>query len=303
MNDYTVYMHTAPNGKRYIGITSLAPELRWGKNGLGYRNNRLFNKAIHKYGWDNIEHEILFEGLTQEEAEQKEIELIAFYDTTNTKKGYNISLGGGYTTKGYKFTKKQRENTSVAKTIPIYCIEEKKVYRSLKALKKAGYGGAYRVCRGERNTCKGKHFVFLKDKNKITLTNLIPPPGRKVICLETREVFNTVAQAAIAKNCDAGSISSCCTGRLKSTSGLHWQYYNDEFDLNICDTLIELKSIPSEKYRRVICVETGEIYACAALAIKKTGITHISECCRKVRKTAGRYHWKFLDEEVSECEK
>ena len=304
MDNYTVYMHVTPNNKKYIGITSRTPELRWGKNGIGYKHNKLFNRAILKYGWNNIKHEILFENLTQEEAMKKEIELISFYDTTNRNKGYNISLGGGYTTKGYKFTKEQRKRTSIAKTIPIYCIEENKIYKSLIELKNVGYGNAYKVCRGERKTCKGKHFAFLKDKIKINLDELVPPPGKKVICLETKEIFSTISQAAIAKNCSRNSISSCCANKLKSTSGLHWQYYNDNFNLKDCEKLIKIKTTPIKKLKKVICIETGVIYNCIAKASKETNISHISECCYNKRKTAGGYHWEFcIQKEVVKCEK
>ena len=34
--NYTVYMHICPNGKRYIGITKLKPQERWG-NGKSYK--------------------------------------------------------------------------------------------------------------------------------------------------------------------------------------------------------------------------------------------------------------------------
>ena len=34
---YTVYMHTSPSGKRYIGITSMKPTERL-RNGGGYVN-------------------------------------------------------------------------------------------------------------------------------------------------------------------------------------------------------------------------------------------------------------------------
>ena len=47
-----------------------------------------------KYGWDNFSHEILFSGLTKEEAEQKEIELIAMYKSNQREFGYNIDNGG-----------------------------------------------------------------------------------------------------------------------------------------------------------------------------------------------------------------
>ena len=50
--------------------------------------------AIKKYGWENVKHEILYKNLTKEEAEQKEIELIKFYNSTDDNFGYNIEKGG-----------------------------------------------------------------------------------------------------------------------------------------------------------------------------------------------------------------
>lgn len=93
MGNYTVYMHTCPNGKRYIGITKKIPDRRW-QNGTGYKTQILFYRAIQKYGWDNIEHEILFEGLTEQEAKTKEIELIAQWKTNQCDFGYNLTNGG-----------------------------------------------------------------------------------------------------------------------------------------------------------------------------------------------------------------
>lgn len=43
---------------------------------MGYTENPHFFRAIVKYGWDNFEHEILFEGLSEDEAYEKEKELI-----------------------------------------------------------------------------------------------------------------------------------------------------------------------------------------------------------------------------------
>ena len=92
-NNYTVYMHTSPSEKRYIGITRRKPEKRW-NNGNGYKRNIYFYSAIEKYGWNNIKHEILFEDLTKEEAEQREIELIACYKSNQREFGCNIQNGG-----------------------------------------------------------------------------------------------------------------------------------------------------------------------------------------------------------------
>ena len=65
-NCWTVYCHTTPSGKRYIGITSKKPEKRW-RNGEGYNNKRqqLFYKAIEKYKWENIHHNIISTDLTE----------------------------------------------------------------------------------------------------------------------------------------------------------------------------------------------------------------------------------------------
>lgn len=50
--------------------------------------------------------------------------------------------------------------------------------------------------------------------------------------------------------------------------------------------------------RKVYCVETGAIYDGMRDAERATGVyyTHISACCRGHRKTAGGYHWQFVNE-------
>ena len=111
---YTVYMHTSPSGKKYIGITSLKPERRWAK-GLGYSRCPYMSKAIEKYGFENFLHEILYINLTKEEAEQKEVELIAYYDTTNPNKGYNVEFGGNSTGKLSKEQKDKLRNWNLGK--------------------------------------------------------------------------------------------------------------------------------------------------------------------------------------------
>lgn len=91
---FTVYMHIFPNNKVYIGITSNKyVKKRWRK-GNGYRTQRLMCRAIQKYGWDNIEHIIVAENLTKDEACKMEIDLIAEYRSNDSRYGYNIYAGG-----------------------------------------------------------------------------------------------------------------------------------------------------------------------------------------------------------------
>lgn len=90
---YYVYKHTSPSGKVYVGKTKQEPNKRW-QNGLGYKTQRLFWRAIEKYGWDNFTHDILENNLTHDEACEKEIMYINKYQSNNSKYGYNVTSGG-----------------------------------------------------------------------------------------------------------------------------------------------------------------------------------------------------------------
>lgn len=113
MSDYKVYVHIAPNNKKYVGITkSKNPENRWGSNGSGYRGQLLFWRAIQKYGWDNFQHLILLDNLTKDEANEKEKFFIAQYQSNNPNFGYNLTAGGDGI-EGYKFSEEQRKQQSL----------------------------------------------------------------------------------------------------------------------------------------------------------------------------------------------
>lgn len=93
-----IYKHTTPSNKSYIGQTIQSPEDRW-KNGLRYKDSVLFGRAIYKYGWDNIEHDILWEveydnkGDLIDALNLLETVEILNHDTLHPD-GYNLSTGG-----------------------------------------------------------------------------------------------------------------------------------------------------------------------------------------------------------------
>lgn len=87
------------NQKKYVGITNNYKK-RWG-NECSYptkeENRQIIQEAIHKYGKENFTFEILYSGLTIEEACKKEKELICFYNSlTKNNGGYNVDEGGEY---------------------------------------------------------------------------------------------------------------------------------------------------------------------------------------------------------------
>ena len=181
--NYTVYMHITPNNKVYIGITKQEPKKRW-NSGYGYIQNKYFFNAILKYGWNNIEHKILFTNLTKEEAEQKEIEFIAFYKSNNRNYGYNIEKGGhvnkGITAwnKGKQTPLEVREKQRKAKlnkytgnkhwnSKKVKNITTGKVYNSFgeiaKELNIKNASHIVAVCKGKRNIAYGCKWKYLAD--------------------------------------------------------------------------------------------------------------------------------------------
>ena len=110
---YWVYVHTCPNGKRYVGCTTrVKPERRWAR-GNGYYQNKHFYRAILKYGWSSIKHEA-WELTCESEMYYAEKYLIAYYHTMESEFGYNHSEGGSGSL-GYKHPEEVRKRISEAR--------------------------------------------------------------------------------------------------------------------------------------------------------------------------------------------
>ena len=93
INMYVYKITNLINHKIYIGITNNYKK-RWSNHRCGNSSNMIIGKAIKKYGVDNFHFEILYEGLTLDEANEMEIKLIKDFNSL-TPNGYNISIGGG----------------------------------------------------------------------------------------------------------------------------------------------------------------------------------------------------------------
>jgi predicted GIY-YIG superfamily endonuclease len=188
LDNYTVYVHIAPNGKSYIGITCQIPKRRW-HNGLGYRSQPKFYNAIKKYGWDNFFHGIVLENLSEENACAIECHLIKMFDTV--KNGYNQTSGG---TVGYHFrhsekTKqllreqrlgvphslehrmkhcKQLEINRLNRQRGVYCMETGETFNSIKEAAECyslNPSHITQCCRGNRKTTGKLHWKYWEVDN------------------------------------------------------------------------------------------------------------------------------------------
>ena len=198
---YKVYVHTnLTNGKRYVGITSQKPEYRW-NYGNAYKSNPHFWSAICKYGWDGFSHEVLFDLLSKEEAEAKEIELIAKWHTQSREFGYNVAAGGesGH---GYVPTEEVRQKWSKVRTGTKRSEETKA--RIAEASRRN-----YERCREALAVAKYK------------AVNMYTLDGSFIAS------YASITEAANANNIsesDRRHISDVCKGKRRQCAGYYWEY-------------------------------------------------------------------------------
>lgn len=239
-NCWNVYKHTSPSGKVYIGITKDVRH-RWRNGGAGYKGSTRIANAVKKYGWDAFEHEVLFSGLSREEACKKEIELIKQYDSTNAEKGYNLLSGGECglhsaeskerirtANMGHAVTESTREKLARSKSIPVICLETKEIYRSSKeaseitGISRSSIGKA---CCGKAQTAGGLHFAKLSDYQNGMVPQFVPSPGSKkqILCVTTGERFDSEVEAAKKYGVTSQAISHACTGKVQTCLGMIWR--------------------------------------------------------------------------------
>lgn len=303
---YVVYMHTSPNNKRYVGITRQnPPEKRWGYNGSGYCDNEHFSRAISKYSWENIKHEILYTGLTKEEAEQKEIELIAYYDSINPDKGYNMTPGGSYNVnvilkpvkqytiegifvKEYECIKYAAIDTNINKSAISLCCNNK-----------AKLAGGYIWQFSDVELTKEHIAWCLSDARK---DNRIPVCQYSMDGILIKE-YESLTIASIETGIDLCIIIMACKGEYKTAGNYIWRYANEE----LTEEHLTWCNIPqSYSTRKKVCQYLKDgTFVCTYESIEeshlKTGINRngIAMCCRNEYKTSGGYIWRFYGDEIT----
>lgn len=233
MASYTVYLHTFPNGKRYVGITCQDVKRRW-RNGKGYEGQVVYG-AILKYGWNNIKHEVLFEGLTKEQAEEEEKALIKRYDTTSHANVYNVELGGNAT--GKVSDESKRKNSESHKGLMAgekhwhygqHWSDEvkKKISEAHKGMK---YGEETLKKKSAISSGKGNPMYGTKipaEHKKKLQAACVKATSKPVVCIETGKVYHSAAQAQRETGICSRTISYVANRdkRYKTAGGYHWEY-------------------------------------------------------------------------------
>ena len=165
-------------------------------------------KAIRKYGWKNVHHEVLAKDLSLSDANLIEQEMIAKFNSV--KNGYNISSGGGG-------------------TYGIPCSEDTKAKIGQANRGKSGGDGSplvrYMKEHGPWNKGKplvGEHYRKVAEERKRRC-------NKRIACYdplthELLKVYDSCTNAAAAVGVSKENISRCALGGRKTSGGYEWRY-------------------------------------------------------------------------------
>ena len=215
---FCVYRHTSPTGKVYIGITGQNPLRRW-NSGRGYKGNPHFFAAILKYGWDNFTHEILFDELTKDEAENYEIQLIADHRSTDPEFGYNHCAGGGVNC-GNHLTPERRAQISMEVRGRLIREETREKLRQASTGRKHTEEAKSKM----REAKLGKK-LSEETRSKMRQSNR-GKRNKRVYCVELERVFYSMDAAEQETGAHHENIAKVCRGKRQTAGGYHWEYYD-----------------------------------------------------------------------------
>ena len=222
LNNWKVYIHISPNLKTYVGVTSRDISKRW-EGGKGYKSQRLFYRAIQKYGWDNFKHIIIAEGLTSEEASQMEIQWITLYKSFGLS--YNVSWGGeGIYKKVSKETRRKISDSRKGRKFGPMSEELKKKLSEAMKGKNVGKIRSKSFIERQRITHTGK-IQSEETKKKIAESHYKPiiridATTGKVI--EYQSIKDAAIQMGDIRYCN--NIANCVHGRQKTAMGYKWAF-------------------------------------------------------------------------------
>lgn len=240
------------------------------------------------------------------------------------------------------------ENFKQTERIQVKCIETQEVFKSMKDVF-LRFNKKLRLKESFENpfkTAEGYHWIKFGDNETEELLSEFVGKApnkqndykekntKKVICIETQEIFNTVFEASKKYFNDPWGVDA-----VKGfTKGYHWAYLDDlkrqeelkEFigkDKETPEetkarlsklqktryhrklTTDEIENIKKRTCKKIICIETGIIYKSISEAYNlnkeyKVTCGGISTCCKhkdKIRSSGG-YHWAYAEDKIRQEE-
>lgn len=215
-------------GKRYIGQSIDIQRRFHDHRCISHESNRHLKYALAKYGKENFKYEVL------EECDESELNEKERYYIEKLKPEYNVANGGQDSLRRYPDEIKKKISEKSKEQWANMSDEEKKarIKNNLKGPRKGhavsektkqklrdknlGKKQSLETIEKRRETLKNKKlngYVRTNDANK-----------KKVICIETGNIYESVKSAAESIGANPTNVSAMLKGRQKSVKGFHFVY-------------------------------------------------------------------------------
>lgn len=229
----------------------------------------------------------IYENLTEAEAFQKEQEVIKWY-RENTKFRLTNQTDGGEGSSGWvpplefkekqsKIHKSQWQDEEFREKMMAIRTDENGPYKSQQFREKIS-----QLVQGENNpnynnrwTEEMKENLRQKQKENDLYTNETNPNAKRVVCVETGEVFDCIKFAIEKYNIkDHTNITPALKHPIRTAGGYHWAEYKDEFldDEYRLNYLIDV-CLLNTKVTPVICLEDKIVFTNATSLARSIGTT------------------------------
>jgi len=229
------------NNKVYIG-QSVNINGRWYCHKKTLKNNTHRNchlqRSWNKDSMENFTHTVI-ELCNRNELDDKEKYYISQYNSSNDKYGYNLD-GGGFSQNEIseetriklrlcRLGNKNRMKHSVV------CLETKEIFEIMKDAEtfyNISKGSISGCCTNRKKVAQNKHWLYLEDYNSSTEEQIeeklktAPTPYKKIINIDTNEVFNSMREASLKYKISETGISRNCRGKRPSSGGYKFMYYD-----------------------------------------------------------------------------
>lgn len=234
---------------------------------------------------------ILHEGLTEEEAFGIECWYINEYKYVY---GYNLCnvSDGGDGVKGIKRSLSTREKISIAnkgKRLGVKLSEETKTKMSI-------------ARKGQKRSEETKAKMSIASTGRVMPKGSDSKNSKRVVCLNTGEVFGSMIEASNKTGITDRMISQCCRGKRKSTTSsdgvkMYWVYESD-YNLKTKDEIIDIleDKFKNKVHKKVICLNDNNVFNTITEASKFYNVfgQNISACCKGKIKSIKGLSFKYI---------
>lgn len=210
----------------------------------------------------------------------------------------------------YESLKKELKTINGEKVI---CLETGEVFNSKREVSRV-FGvdrkSLLNVLKGKQISIKNLHFCnyeesLLNEENRKLKIQELESKKSKIICLETKEIFNSISDCERKYGIPHSVISNMLSGKLLSAGNFHFEKLKDNFeytDSHCQETISNLESKRnnikhSNCKKKIFNIELNKTFNSINEALRFLGKTNNGKFNKLIKKTnyVYGYHWKVIE--------